>query len=82
MTLLQIPESATDRYISKSLPIFIQEHEVRNDGSEVRRPISNIEIQITIIVQVTKIGTHCKHRTVQSYLLGHVLKGAITFVSV
>src|SRR5207248_1697814 len=68
--------------IHKILSIVVAQQNVRHQRSIGGKPCSQVDVQISIVVHIAKIGTHRRIDAVESNLCGDVLKLSISQVAI
>src|SRR5690349_16455614 len=82
VALLQVAEPAGARYILKAFAAVIAKHPVWNNRRKIRISGADVEIQKTVVVEVTEVGAHPKQNMVEAGLGRHVGERAIVIVVV
>ena len=82
VSFMQLARAGRSRDIHKGFPLFVAEHDVRHQSGVGRSPGAEIDIRISVVIDVAKISAHRHVDPVQRGLFGDVAKAAVPEVPV
>ena len=80
--LLPVAETSGDRNLLEECPAGVAEHAVGDRGGQAGVSGADVEVQVAVVIQVSKITAHGVHDLVDASPAGHILKGAVAVVAV
>ena len=82
MPLVQIPSARRCRYVREVFPIVVVKEHFGRQRAILRPSGGQINVQIAIIVNITKIGAHWHIDFVQADFCSHIFESTIAQIAV